>query len=252
MKEKPGMETRRLGELKVSTVGLGCMGMSHAYGGQPETDSIATLRRAVELGVTLFDTAEVYGPYENEVLLGKALKSVRDRVVIATKFGFKIAPEGKSGSDRMIGLNGTPENAKKVADESLKRLGIEVIDLYYLHRVDPTVPVEDSVGAMADLVKAGKVRYLGLSEANVEQIRRAHAVYPITALQSEYSLWERNVEAEILPTLRELNIGFVPFAPLGRGFLTGSIASAGDIAPGDFRESFPVFSRRRWWRTRGF
>jgi len=227
------METRRLGELKVSTVGLGCMGMSHAYGGQPETDSIATLRRAVELGVTLFDTAEVYGPYENEVLLGKALKSVRDRVVIATKFGFRIAPEGKSGSDRMIGLNGTPENAKKVADESLKRLGIDVIDLYYLHRIDPTVPVEESVGAMADLVKAGKVRYLGLSEAN--------AAHPVTALQSEYSLWERNVEAEILPTLRELNIGFVPFAPLGRGFLTGSIASAGDIAPGDFREKLPRF-----------
>ena len=157
------METRRLGELNVSAVGLGCMGMSHAYGGQPEAESIATIRRAVELGVTLFDTAEVYGPYDNEVLLGKALKGVRDRVAIATKFGFKIAPEGKSGSDRMIGVNGTPENAKKVADESLKRLGIEVIDLYYLHRVDPTVPVEDSVGAMADLVKAGKVRYLGLS-----------------------------------------------------------------------------------------
>jgi len=235
------METRRLGELNVSAVGLGCMGMSHAYGGQPEAESIATIRRAVELGVTLFDTAEVYGPYDNEVLLGKALKGVRDRVAIATKFGFKIAPEGKSGSDRMIGVNGTPENAKKVADESLKRLGIEVIDLYYLHRVDPTVPVEDSVGAMADLVKAGKVRYLGLSEANAEQIRRAHAVHPITALQSEYSLWERNVEAEILPTVRELNIGFVPFAPLGRGFLTGSIASAGDIAPGDFREKLPRF-----------
>jgi len=178
------METRRLGGLNVSAVGLGCMGMSHAYGGQPEAESIATIRRVVELGVTLFDTAEVYGPYDNEVLLGKALKGVRDRVAIATKFGFKIAPEGKSGSDRMIGVNGTPENAKKVADESLKRLGIEVIDLYYLHRVDPTVPVEDSVGAMADLVKAGNVRYLGLSEANAEQIRRAHAVHPITALQS--------------------------------------------------------------------
>jgi len=240
MKEN-GMETRRLGELNVSAVGLGCMGMSHAYGGQPEAESIATLRRAVDLGVTLFDTAEVYGPYENEVLLGKALKGLRDKVVIATKFGFKIAPEGKSGSERMIGLNGTPENAKKVADESLKRLRIEAIDLFYLHRVDPTVPVEESVGAMADLVKAGKVRYLGLSEASAEEVRRAHAVQPITALQSEYSLWERNVEAEILPMLRELNIGFIPFAPLGRGFLTGSITSAGDIAPGDFRERLPRF-----------
>jgi aryl-alcohol dehydrogenase-like predicted oxidoreductase len=235
------METRRLGELNVSAVGLGCMGMSHAYGGQPEAESIATLRRAVDLGVTLFDTAEVYGPYDNEVLLGKALKGLRGKVVIATKFGFKIAPEGKSGSERMIGLNGTPENAKKVADESLRRLGIEAIDLFYLHRVDPTVPVEESVGAMADLVKAGKVRHLGLSEASTEQVRRAHAVHPITALQSEYSLWERNVEAEILPTLRELNIGFIPFAPLGRGFLTGSIACAGDIAPGDFRKQLPRF-----------
>jgi len=235
------METRRLGELNVAAIGLGCMGMSHAYGGQPEAESIATLRRAVELGVTLFDTAEAYGPYENEVLLGKALKSVRDRVVIATKFGFRIAPEGKSGSDRMIGLNGRPENAKRVADESLNRLGIDVIDLYYLHRVDPIVPVEESVGAMADLVKAGKVRYLGLSEASAEHVRRAYAVHPITTLQSEYSLWERNVEAEILPTSRELNIGFVPFAPLGRGFLTGSIANPNDIAPGDFRETLPRF-----------
>jgi aryl-alcohol dehydrogenase-like predicted oxidoreductase len=183
----------------------------------------------------------VYDPYENEVLLGKALKGVRDSVVIATKFGFKIAPEGKSGSHHMIGLNGTPENAKKVADEGLKRLGIEVIDLYYLHRVDPAVQVEESVGAMADLVKAGKVRYLGLSEANAEEIRRAHAVHPIMALQSEYSLWERNVEAEVLPTLRELNIGFIPFAPLGRGLLGGSIASAGDIAPSDFRKTLPRF-----------
>src|SRR6516165_2969674 len=182
-REKIGMETRRLRELNVSAVGLGCMGMSHAYGGQPEAESIVTIRRAVELGVTLFDTAEVYGPYENEVLLGKALKGVRDRVVIATKFGFKIAPEGKSGSDRMIGVNGTPENAKKVADESLKRLGIEVIDLYYLHRVDPTVPVEDSVGAMADLVKAGKVRYLGLSEALAANARLLIAIENIaTAL----------------------------------------------------------------------
>jgi len=166
---------------------------------------------------------------------------VRDRVVIATKFGFRIAPEGKSGSDRMIGLNGRPENAKRVADESLNRLGIDVIDLYYLHRVDPIVPVEESVGAMADLVKAGKVRYLGLSEASAEHVRRAYAVHPITTLQSEYSLWERNVEAEILPTSRELNIGFVPFAPLGRGFLTGSIANPNDIAPGDFRETLPRF-----------
>lgn len=236
------MDVRRLGpDLTVSALGLGCMGMSHAYGGQPEAESIATLHRAVELGITFFDTAEVYGPYENEVLLGKALKGVREKVVIATKFGFKIAAAGASGADRMIGVNGTPANARKVADESLQRLGIDVIDLYYLHRVDPSVPVEDSVGAMADLVKAGKVRHLGLSEATAEQIRRAHAVHPIAALQSEYSLWERNVEADILPTIRELDIGFVPFAPLGRGFLTGAIASAGDIAPGDFRQKLPRF-----------
>jgi aryl-alcohol dehydrogenase-like predicted oxidoreductase len=236
------MQTRHLGPaLEISALGLGCMGMSHAYGGQPEADSIATIRKAVELGITFFDTAEVYGPYENEILLGRALRGLRDEVVIATKFGFRIAPEGRSGSDRMIGVNGTPENARRVADESLKRLGVDVIDLYYLHRVDPAVPVEESVGAMADLVKAGKVRYLGLSEATADQIRRAHAVHPITALQSEYSLWERNVEAEILPIVRELNIGFVPFAPLGRGFLAGSISSASDISPGDFRQKLPRF-----------
>jgi aryl-alcohol dehydrogenase-like predicted oxidoreductase len=236
------MRKRRLGsDLQVSAIGLGCMGMSHAYGGHPEAASVDTLRRAVDIGISFFDTAEVYGPYENEILLGKALKGLRDRVTIATKFGFKIAPEGQSGVDRMIGLDGRPENAKRVAEESLKRLGIEVIDLYYLHRVDPEVPVEDSVGAMADLVRAGKVRYIGLSEADPATIRRAHAVHPITALQSEYSLWTRDVENETFPLLHKLGIGFVPFSPLGRGFLAGGVGKAEDLAEDDFRRRLPRF-----------
>ncbi len=236
------MRTRRLGpELEVSALGLGCMGMSHAYGGQEEAKSIATLRRAVDIGVTFLDTAEVYGPYENEILLGKALGGLRDRVTIATKFGFDIAPESADGVDRMIGLNGRPENARRVCEASLKRLGVEVIDLYYLHRVDPAVPVEESVGAMGDLVRQGKVRHIGLSEADAATIRRAHAEFPLTALQSEYSLWTRGVEEEILPTLRELNIGFVPFSPLGRGFLAGSVTSTDDLAEGDFRRRLPRF-----------
>lgn len=235
------MQKRRLGpELEVSALGFGCMGLSHAYGGQEEDKSIATLQRAVEIGITLFDTAEVYGPYANEIVVGKALKPYRDRVVIATKFGFKIAPEGP-GVDRMVGLDGSPANAKKVAEESLKRLGTDVIDLYYLHRPDPAVPIEDSVGAMADLVKAGKVRWLGLSEVDADQLRRAHAVHPIAALQSEYSLWTRGVEAEILPTVRELGIGFVPFSPLGRGFLAGGITSTAELGEGDFRRKLPRF-----------
>ena len=196
------MRHRRLGpELTVSAIGLGCMGMSHAYGGQEEAKSIATLRRAIDIGVTFLDTAEVYGPFANEALVGKAIAGRRDEVTIATKFGFKISPEEAPGIDRMVGLDGRPENARKVADASLKRLGVEVIDLYYLHRVDPAVPVEESVGAMGDLVRAGKVRYIGLSEADAATIRRAHKEFPITALQSEYSLWTRGVEAEILPTL---------------------------------------------------
>ncbi|AXV17119.1 aldo/keto reductase [Neorhizobium sp. SOG26] len=236
------MKMRQLGqELTVSAVGLGCMGMSHAYGGQDEAESIRTLHRAVELGVNFFDTAEVYGPFKNEELVGKGLKPFRDKVVIATKFGFKIDPNA-SDSRAMSGLDSRPEHVREVAEASLKRLGIEVIDLFYQHRVDPNVPIEDTVGAMADLVKEGKVRALGLSEADAATIRRAHAVHPISALQSEYSLWTRDPEGEILDTCRELNIGFVPFSPLGRGFLTGKIQKPDDIAPDDFRAGLPRFS----------
>ncbi|QLP96689.1 MAG: aldo/keto reductase [Rhodoblastus sp.] len=236
------MHTRRLGPLSVSALGLGCMGLSHAYGApQDEASAVALLRRAVDLGVTLFDTAEVYGPYLNEELVGRALRPLRARVQIATKFGFKIAPEGASGHDRMIGLDGRPENARRVCEESLKRLGVEVIDLYYLHRVDPAVPIEETVGAMADLVAAGKVRHIGLSEADAATIRRAHAVHPIAALQSEYSLWSRGVEAEILPTIRALGVGFVPFSPLGRGFLAGAVTSADQLGADDFRRKLPRF-----------
>jgi aryl-alcohol dehydrogenase-like predicted oxidoreductase len=235
------MDKRKLGsELSVSAVGLGCMGMSFAYGGQPEQEAIATLNRAVELGVTFFDTAEVYGPYENEVLVGKALKKVRDRVVIATKFGFKISEEG-TGTDRMIGLDSRPEHVKAVAEASLKRLGIDILDLYYQHRVDPNVPIEDTVGAMADLVREGKVRALGLSEASAATIRRAHAVHPIAAVQSEYSLWSRDPEDEVLPVCRELGIGFVPYSPLGRGLLTGTIRKPDVLDKGDWRLSLPRF-----------
>ncbi len=235
------MKTRQLGaSLKVSAVGLGCMGMSHAYGGQEEAKSIETLRRAVDIGVTFFDTAEVYGPFENEILLGKAFKGLRDRIVIATKFGFKIAPEGQ-GTERMVGLDSRPEHVKEVAEASLKRLGIDVIDLFYQHRVDPAVPIEDTVGAMADLVKAGKVRALGLSEASAASIRRAHKVHPIAAVQSEYSLWTRDHEKDIIPTCRELGIGFVPYSPLGRGFLTGALKSTAGFAEKDFRRLLPRF-----------
>ena len=236
------MRTRRLGQgLEVSAIGLGCMGMSHAYGGQEEGKSIATLRHAVEIGVTFLDTAEVYGPYTNEILLGKALAGMRDRVTIATKFGFEIAPESTDGVDRMIGLDGRPENAKRVAEASLKRLGTDVIDLYYLHRPDPAVPIEESVGAMGDLVTAGKVRFLGLSEVDADMLRRAHREHPIAALQSEYSLWTRGVEEAVLPVARELGIGFVPFSPLGRGFLAGSVTTTDDFGEGDFRRKLPRF-----------
>ena len=236
------MESRRLGPLTVSALGLGCMGMSHAYGGQEEAASLATIRRAVELGVAFFDTAEVYGPFANEELVGAALAGVRDAVVIATKFGFRILP-GKSGHAAMAGLDGRPEQAKAVCEASLKRLRVEAIDLFYLHRVDPAVPVEESVGAMADLVRAGKVRAIGLSEVDAATIRRAHAVHPLTAVQSEYSLWAREVEAEVLPTLRDLRIGFVPFSPLGRGFLAGSVTSAADLGAEDFRRTLPRFQQ---------
>ncbi len=235
------MQTRKLGkDLTVSAIGLGCMGMSHAYGGQDEATSIKTLHRAVELGVNFFDTAEVYGPFVNEELVGKALKPHRDKVVIATKFGFKI-DTSKTQTGAMSGLDSRPEHVREVAEASLKRLGIEVIDLFYQHRVDPNVPIEETVGAMADLVKEGKVRALGLSEAGADIVRRAHAVHPISALQSEYSLWTRDPEGEILATCRELGIGFVPFSPLGRGFLTGKIKSAADMSEGDMRLGLPRF-----------
>ncbi|ESY20812.1 MULTISPECIES: aldo/keto reductase [unclassified Mesorhizobium] len=235
------MKTRKLGtELEVFPVGLGCMGMSFAYGGQAEADAIATLRRAVEIGVTFFDTAEVYGPFENEILLGKALKPVRDRVTIATKFGFKISEEG-SGLERMVGVDSRPEHVKAVAEASLKRLDTDVIDLYYQHRVDPDVPIEDTVGAMAELVRDGKVRALGLSEVSAATIRRAHAVHPIAAVQSEYSLWSRDPEDEVFDVCRELGIGFVPYSPLGRGLLTGTIARPEALSDDDWRRTLPRF-----------
>ncbi len=235
------MKTRRLGtELTVNPVGLGCMGMSFAYGGQDEKDSIATLRRAVEIGVDFFDTAEVYGPYENEILLGKALGPLRGKVKIATKFGFRISAEG-SGAERMVGVDSRPEHVKAVAEASLKRLGTDVIDLYYQHRVDPSVPIEDTVGAMADLVREGKVRTLGLSEASAATIRRAHAVHPIAAVQSEYSLWSREPEDAVFAVCRELGIGFVPYSPLGRGLLTGAIGRSGQLSANDWRNTLPRF-----------
>jgi aryl-alcohol dehydrogenase-like predicted oxidoreductase len=235
------MKSRKLGaELSVFPVGLGCMGMTHAYGGQEESEAIRTLQRAVELGVTFFDTAEVYGPFTNEVLVGKALKPMRDKVKIATKFGFNIA-ETIDGPKQQPGLNSRPEHVRAVAEASLQRLGLDVIDLYYQHRVDPDVPIEDTVGAMADLVRQGKVRALGLSEASVATIRRAHAVHPIAAVQSEYSLWTRDPEDGVLDVCRELAIGFVPFSPLGRGFLTGAIKSADQLGVNDFRRGLPRF-----------
>ena len=240
------MEKRKLGGqgLEVSALGLGCMGMSFAYGRRDENESIATLRRALELGVTFFDTAEIYGPFENEILVGKALAGKRDQVVIATKFGFKTV-DGK----QRPGVDSRPEHVKEVCDASLKRLNTDRIDLFYQHRVDPNVPIEDTVGAMADLVKAGKVRFLGLSEASAKTVRRAHAAHPISALQSEYSLWERNVENEILPACRELGIGFVPYSPLGRGFLTGTAKRAEDYPRDDFRSRQPRFEGENFDRN---
>lgn len=240
------MEKRKLGGqgLEVSALGLGCMGMSFAYSGRDENESTATLHRAIELGVTFFDTAEIYGPFENEILVGKALAGKRDQVVIATKFGFKIL-DGKQTQ----GVDSRPEHVKEVCDASLKRLNTDRIDLFYQHRVDPDVPIEDTVGAMADLVKAGKVRFLGLSEASATTLRRAHAVHPISALQSEYSLWERNVETEILPTCRELAIGFVPYSPLGRGFFTGTAKRAEDYPPDDFCRRQPRFEGENFDRN---
>ena len=231
------MQHRKLGTqgLEVGALGLGCMGMSWVYGSPDDAESIATIHRAMELGVTLFDTAEIYGPYINEELVGRAIAGKRDEVVIATKFGFKI----RDGS--MGGVDGTPANVHAAAEASLRRLGIEAIDLYYQHRRDPQVPIEETVGAMKELVAAGKVRFLGLSEVGSETLRRAHAVHPISALQSEYSLWERGVEGDILATLRELGIGLVPYSPLGRGFLTGAI-NATTLEASDWRHNNPRFS----------
>ena len=233
------MQQRKLGnELVVSALGLGCMSMSTAYGTAEErndTESIATIHRAIELGVNFFDTAEVYGPYINEELLGRALKGRRDHVVIATKFGFKIENGAIAGTDSR------PQHIREAVDGSLQRLATDRIDLLYQHRIDPRVPIEDVVGTMSDLVSEGKVRFLGLSEAGEENIRRAHAVHPIAALQSEYSLWERNLEPRIIPLCRELGIGLVPFAPLGRGFLTGSVKRAEEYPESDFRHRDPRY-----------
>jgi aryl-alcohol dehydrogenase-like predicted oxidoreductase len=236
------MQKRKLGNsgLEVSALGLGCMGMSFSYGApKDESEMIALLHKAVDLGITFFDTAEVYGPFTNEVLVGKALSPIRDKVVIATKFGFNLNTDGSPGWQ---GLNSRPERIKQVADASLKHLNIESIDLFYQHRVDPDVPIEDVAGAVKDLIAAGKVKHFGLSEAGAQTIRRAHAVQPVTALQSEYSLWWRKVEPEILPTLEELGIGLVPYSPLGRGFLTGKMAATTEFASDDFRSKLPRFS----------
>ncbi len=235
------MQKRKLGtELTVFPVGLGCMGMSFAYGGQEEAEAIRTLRHAVDIGVDFFDTAEVYGPFDNEILVGKALKPVREHVTIATKFGFKISEQG-SGTERMIGVDSRPEHVKAVAEASLRRLDTDVIDLFYQHRVDPGVAIEDTVGAMAELVKEGKVRALGLSEVSAATLRRAHAVHPIAAVQSEYSLWSRDPEEEIFDVCRELGIGFVPYSPLGRGLLTGTINKPEQLGADDWRHTLPRF-----------
>ena len=230
------METRKIGSqgLTAGAIGLGCMGMTHAYGTGDETESIATIHRAIDGGVTLLDTAEVYGPHTNEVLVGKAIRGRRHEVVLATKFGFVIG----SGVTQ---LDGSPANAKRAAEGCLQRLGVDAIDLYYLHRKDPKVPIEETVGAMKELVEAGKVRYIGLSEVGAETIRRAHQVHPISAVQSEYSLWERGIEESVLPAMRELGIGLVPFSPLGRGYLTGALQSSSTFVEGDFRRGLPRF-----------
>ncbi len=235
------MQKRKLGKsnLEVSALGLGCMGMSFGLGpAGDKQEMISLIRSAVERGVTFFDTAEVYGPFTNEELAGEALAPVRDRVVIATKFGFKLDPS----TGKMAGLDSRPEHIKEVAEASLKRLRTDVIDLFYQHRVDPDVPIEDVAGAVKDLIQAGKIKHFGLSEAGVQTIRRAHAVQPVTALQSEYSLWWREPEAEVMPTLEELGIGFVPFSPLGKGFLTGKIDENTKFDPSDFRNIVPRFT----------
>ncbi|MFD5625439.1 aldo/keto reductase [Streptomyces sp. NPDC127072] len=240
------MQRVRLGDLEVSRIGLGAMGMSHGYtgAGTDDAESIRAIHRALELGVTFLDTAEVYGPFINEELVGRALKGRRDEVVLATKFGL-ISHSGRPSGQ----LDSSPASIRVAVEGSLKRLGTDHIDLYYQHRVDQTVPIEETVGALAELVVAGKIRYIGLSEAGPETIRRAHAVHPVTAVQSEYSLWTREPEARVLPVLRELNIGFVPFSPLGRGFLTGTIRSTADFDADDFRRNNPRFTDENFERN---
>ena len=238
------MQLRRLGSLQVSALGLGCMGMSEFYGKTDEQESIATIARALDLGCTLLDTADMYGPFTNEQLVGRAIAGRRDEVVLATKFGNERQPDGS-----WVGINGHPDYVRSACDASLQRLGVDVIDLYYQHRVDKAVPIEDTVGAMAELVQAGKVRLLGLSEAAPDTIRRAHTVHPIAALQTEYSLWEREPEDVLLPTVRELGIGFVPYSPLGRGFLTGRFRTPDDFAEGDYRRSAPRFQGENFDRN---
>ena len=228
------MKHRKLGSLEVGAIGLGCMGMSAFYGPRDDDESTKVIHRALELGVTLLDTADMYGPHTNEVLVGKAIKGKRDKVVLATKFAITMVNGQRA-------INGKPEYVREACDASLERLGVDHIDLYYQHRVDPNTPIEDTIGAMAGLVKAGKVRYLGMSEAAATTIRRAHKVHPITALQTEYSLWTRDPEDEILATTRELGIGFVAYSPLGRGFLTGQIKKPDDLAADDFRRTNPRF-----------
>lgn len=239
------MQQRKLGpDLTVSTMGLGCMGMSEFYGSSDDAESVSTIHRALDLGVTFLDTADMYGVGRNEELVGRALRGRRHEVVLATKFGNVRGPAGER-----LGIDGRPDYVRAACDASLKRLGVEVIDLYYQHRVDPNVPIEETVGAMGRLVEQGKVRYLGLSEAAPHTIRRAHAEHPIAALQTEYSLWSREPEAEILPLLRELGIGFVPYSPLGRGFLTGRFRSAADLPEDDYRRNAPRFSPENFDRN---
>ncbi|MEV6286616.1 aldo/keto reductase [Kribbella sp. NPDC051770] len=233
------MRESQLGELTVSALGLGCMGMSQSYGSTDDTESIATVHAAIDAGCTFLDTADVYGDGANEELLGRALVGRRDQVTLATKFGFARSAAGEQVPNV---VNGTPAYAREALDASLRRLGVDHVDLWYLHRRDPQVPIEETVGAMAEAVQAGKVRYLGLSEVNGDTVRAAHAVHPITAVQSEWSLWTRDPETVVLPTLRELGIGFVPFSPLGRGFLTGQIKSPADFAPDDMRAGLPRFT----------
>src|SRR3989442_6667699 len=246
MEDNTRMQQRKLGTegLVVSALGLGCMGMSEFYGSRDDAESIATIHGAFELGITLLDTADVYGPFTNEQLVGRAIRGRREQLVLATKFGNVRGPDGG-----WLGINGRPEYVRQACDASLKRLGVEHIDLYYQHRVDRTVPIEETVGAMAELVRAGKARYLGLSEAAPATIRRAHATHPISALQTEYSLWSRDPEEEILPTCRALGIGFVAYSPLGRGFLSGQIRRYEDLAPDDWRRSNPRFQGENFSRN---